>query len=71
MCAVGYEAPPWQASSAPVPLVTRGEVIQVAGWGGEGVMLVSSAVVLPGMSGGLLVSAEDGQILGLLVSISE
>lgn len=71
MCAVGYETPPWQASGPPVPLVTRGEVTQVAGWGGEGVMLVSSAVVLPGMSGGLLVSGEDDQILGLLVSISE
>ena len=66
--AIGHECPP---SSTSGPMVTRGEVIQVAGWGGEGVMVVSSAVVLPGMSGGALVSGEDGQLLSMLVSISE
>ena len=40
-------------------------------WGGEGVMVVSSAVMLPVMSGGLLVSEEDGCLLGMIVSISE
>jgi hypothetical protein len=68
VCAIGYECPPWQSSA---PLVTRGVVTQVAGWGGKGVMVVSSAVVLPGMSGGLLVSEEDGCLLGMIVSISE
>ena len=68
MCAIGYECQPWQSSA---PLVTRGVVMKVAGWGGEGVMVVSSAVMLPVMSGGLLVSEEDGCLLGMIVSISE
>ena len=68
VCAIGYECPPWNSSA---PLVTRGVVMQVAGWGGEGLMVVSSAVMLPGMSGGLLVSEEDGCLLGMIVSISE
>ncbi|CAI8055712.1 hypothetical protein GBAR_LOCUS30384 [Geodia barretti] len=34
-------------------------------------MVVSSAVMLPVMSGGLLVSEEDGCLLGMIVSISD
>ena len=71
VCAIGYESPPWLSSGPPCPLVTWGEVCQVVGWGGEGVMMVTSAVVLPGMSGGVVVSGDDGRVLGLIVSISE
>ena len=71
--AIGYEAPPQTGCGLACPLVTQGVVCKVVSdhWDGEGVMVVTSAVVLPGMSGGVIASAEDGRLLGMIVSISE
>ena len=70
--AIGYEAPPWSTRGHLQPLVTHGLLCKVVrGRCGEGVMLVTSAVVLSGMSGGVIVSAEDGRLLGMVVSNSE
>ena len=67
--AIGYETAPWYGCGQ-WPLVTEGVVSKCVGWeDGESVMMVTSAVVLPGMSGGLIMS--DGRILGIIMSISE
>lgn len=73
VCAIGYEAPPWSGCGLLRPLVTSGVVGKVVSdqCESEGVMLVTSAVVLAGMSGGVIVSAEDGRMLGMIISISE
>ena len=54
------------------PLQTRGCVIKaVCGAGGRVVMLVTTAVLLPGMSGGLVVDTVTGEPLGMAVSNSK
>ncbi len=54
------------------PLLTRGCVIKaVCGAGGRVVMLVTTAVLLPGMSGGLVVDTVTGEPLGMAVSNSK
>ena len=71
--AIGYEAPPWHPCGPLQPLVTEGTLCKVVSdkCGGEGVMLVTSAVVLSGMSGGVIVSGEDGRLLAMIVSNSK
>ncbi len=54
------------------PLLTRGCVIKtVCGAGGRVVMLVTTAVLLPGMSGGLVVDMVTREPLGMAVSNSK
>ncbi len=54
------------------PLLTRGCVIKaVCSDGGRVVMLVTTAVLLPGMSGGLVVDTVTGEPLGMAVSNSK
>lgn len=63
---------PKSSSTSREPLVTRGVVSKVVRWQGrEEVMLVTTAVVHPGMSGGMVVSASTGKPLGMVVSNSE
>ena len=69
--AIGYEAPPWHDQGNLRPLVTGGVLAKVASYHGNAVMLVTSAVVLSGMSGGVIVSGDDGRVLGMIVSKSE
>ena len=65
--AIGYEAPPWHSHLPPWPLVTQGVLCKCVG----GMMLMTSAVVLPGMSGGVIVSGINGEIMGMIVSNSQ
>ncbi len=71
--AVGYGLPVSKTSSSAAhePLVTSGVVSKAVRWRGVEVMVVSTAVVHPGMSGGMIVSATTGAPLGMIVSNSE
>ena len=69
--AIGYEAPPWHGQGNLQLLVTEGLLAKVASCHGDAVILVTSAVVLSGMSGGVIVSGDDGRVLGMIVSNSE
>ena len=74
MFIVGYgcQDPYKTNSSGHAPLTTRGSIVKVVfGGGGEGVMLVTTAVCLPGMSGGVVVDVETGEPLGMAVSNSK
>ena len=70
--AIGYASRPWHSCGSLQPLVTEGTVCKVVSdkCGGEGVMVVTSAVVLSGMSGGVIVSGEDGRLLAMIISNS-
>lgn len=50
------------------PLVTSGHVIKEVYSGGRVVMLVTTAVLLPGMSGGLVIDSLTGEPVGMVVS---
>ena len=52
------------------PLVSRGVVSKVVYDEDQPVMFVTTAAVNPGVSGGLVVSAETGTLLGIVVSNS-
>ena len=52
------------------PLVSRGVVSKVVYDEDQPVMFVTTAAVNPGMSGGLVASAETGTLLGMVVSNS-
>ena len=52
------------------PLVTKGRILNVIGYEDDVVMFVMSAVVHPGMSGGLVVNGNSGEPLGMVVSYS-
>ncbi len=71
--AVGYGLLEPKARSGTVePLVTRGVVSKVVRWEArQEVMLGTTAVVHPGMSGGMIVSAATGEVIGMVISNSE
>ena len=70
--AIGHEVPPWNPCGPLQPLVTQGVLCKVVSdkCSGDGVMLMTNALVLSGMSGGVLVSGEDARMLGMIVSNS-
>ena len=53
------------------PLVSRGVVSKVVYDKDRPVMFVTTAAVNPGMSGGLVASAEAGTLLGMVISNSQ
>ena len=53
------------------PLVSRGVVSKVVYDKNQPVMLVTTAAVNPGMSGGLVANAETGSPLGMVISNSQ
>ena len=53
------------------PLVSRGVVSKVVYDMNQPIMLVTTAAVNPGMSGGLVASAETGTPLGMVISNSQ
>ena len=53
------------------PLVSRGVVSKVVYDMNQPVMLVTTAAVNPGMSGGLVADAETGSPLGMVISNSQ
>ncbi len=53
------------------PLVSRGVISKVVYDMNQPVMLVTTAAVNPGMSGGLVASAETGALLGIVISNSQ
>ena len=55
---------------ARTPTLTGGILSKVVRWEGQPVMLMTTAVVHSGMSGGLLVCASTGRPLGMVVSNS-
>ena len=69
---IGFGCQDPYKTSDHTPLITRGSVIKVVlGEDGEGVMLVTTAVCLPGMSGGVVVDVESEEPLGMAVSNSK
>lgn len=50
------------------PLVTKGHVIKEVYSGDRVVMLITTAVLLPGMSGGLVTDVVTGEPLGMAIS---
>ena len=72
--AVGYclQEPLKNTSDHLEPLVTRGVISKVVrAREGREVMLMTTAVVHSGMSGGMIVSATTGEGLGMIVSNSK
>ena len=61
---------PGRYAGAMSPTVTAGVISKVVRWEGRPVMLMTTAVVHSGMSGGLLVCADTGRPLGMAVSNS-
>ena len=53
------------------PLVSRGVVSKVVCDKDQPVMFLTTAAVNPGMSGGLVASAETGKLLGIVISNSQ
>ena len=69
--AVGYGLQPLAAVTKPGPLVTRGVVSNVVHDRGRPVMFVTTAAVVPGMSGGLVACERTGRPIGMIVSNSQ
>ena len=61
---------PGRYTGAMSPTVTGGVISKIVRWEGRPVMLMTTAVVHSGMSGGLLVCAATGRPLGMAVSNS-
>ena len=64
----GLQNPLTSGSETVVSMVARGHVMKVVVCGGEAVMLVTSAVVEAGMSGGLVVHGTTGRAIAMVVS---
>ena len=64
----GLQDPSDGGTESPWPMVTRGRVLKVVRCGGERVMVVTSAVVGPGASGGLVVHEPTGRAVAMVVS---